>query len=301
MSVLGQKLREARLAQQLTVADVEAAIKIRARQIVALEEGDSAALPPPVYARGLVRKYAEFLGVDPFEMMVQYDQEFGAAPPATIKPVLEEPLYRRGRDWSELLLGAGVLLLLLVAGALVWQYSILPLRQAPPAQVVAASTAVPTQALAVAATVTATTAPPTRTPVLEATPQGGPAPTATLLPTVGPTATREPPTPAPTVPSSEVEVAVEITQPSWIRVTVDGEQVFTSILQPGQSRAWRGKTSVNLRTGNAGGTIIFINGQPMGTLGTPGAVVEREWQVAQGDIIMLTPGGQPQPIATKSP
>jgi hypothetical protein len=40
----------------------------------------------------------------------------------------------------------------------------------------------------------------------------------------------------------------------------------------------------------------------VGTLGNPGAVVEREWQLGQGDIIMLGPGQQrlPTPTATAS-
>ncbi len=312
MSSLGQQLRAAREQQGLSPADVEANIKIRPPVLQALEEGDLASLPPKAFSRGLVRKYAEFLGLDPAAAAAQFDAEYGAVTPASFTPVLQEPLYRGRRDWAELLLGVGAVVLALAVVYGVFQYSILPLRQTS-TQVAQAPAATPviggeaSEAPGSSSAPTPTAPPPTRTPVLGATPVVGAPPTATLLPTIGATATRSAPTPAPTVPSNEVEVGVEITQPSWIQVKVDGQQVFASILQPGQSRSWRGQRSVTLRTGNAGGTIIFVNGQPLGTLGTPGSVVEREWQLGQGDVLNPAPAQpaapppSPPPTATEQP
>jgi cytoskeleton protein RodZ len=318
MSVLGQQLREARLKHGLSLADVEADIKIRQAILRALEEGNGAEFPPRAFARGLIRKYATYLELDPGWALELFEQEHGRVTPARFSPVLQEPLYRKGRDWSEFLLGTGVLILCAIVGVLVWQNSIAPLRQivqaGPTPSVIAPATTPPgvtpdgtTNAPVQVAqnlsspTPPPTAPPPTRTPVLEPIPVNAPPPTPTLLPTLDATATLAPPTPAPTIPSNEVEVAVEITQPSWLQVTVDGQQVFAAILQPGQNRAWRGQRSVTLRTGNAGGTIIFVNGQAVGTLGNPGAVVEREWQLGQGDVIMLAPGQQRQPTATPRP
>ncbi len=294
MSSLGQQLRAAREQRGLSPTDVEANIKIRPPVLQALEEGDLASLPPKAFSRGLVRKYAEFLGLDPVAAAAQFDAEYGAIAPASFNPVLQEPLYRGRRDWAELLLGVGAVILALAVVYGVFQYSILPLRQTS-TQVAQAPAATPVVGGDTPATLNSGSAssptppPPTRTPVLDATPVVGAPPTPTLLPTIGATATRSAPTPAPTVPSNEVEVGVEITQPSWIQVKVDGQQVFASILQPGQSRSWRGQKSVTLRTGNAGGTIIFVNGQPLGTLGTPGSVVEREWQLGQADVLKPAP------------
>ena len=321
MSELGQQLRQAREARGLTLADVEADIKIRQPVLQAIETGNSVELPPLAFARGLVRKYAGYLDLDPGWAVELFEQENGRVQPARFAPVLEEPLYRRGRDWSEILLTAGVALLCVIVAAAVWQYSIMPLRQtarptggtsAPAVSQAAATPVAPAEVSptpdtsAVAVAVASPTLPPpptpTRTPVLEPTPAGVVPPTPTLLPTIGATNTPEPPTPAPTTPSNEVEVSVEITQPSWIAVSVDGKQVFARILQPGQNMAWRGQKSVVLRTGNAGGTIIFVNGQSIGTLGSPGAVIEREWQMGQGDVIMVNPGqNQPQNQAPPPP
>ena len=326
MSELGQQLRQARESRGLTLADVETEIKIRQPILQAIEAGDAAELPPLAFSRGLVRKYAGYLNLDPGWAVELFERENGRVQPARFAPVLEEPLYRRGRDWSEILLTAGVALLCVIVAAAVWQYSIMPLRQTarptggtstPAVSQVGATPVAPGETTAtpgsssVALAVASPTLPPpppspTRTPVLEPTPAGVVPPTPTLLPTIGATHTPEPPTPAPTTPANEVEVSVEITQPSWIAVSVDGKQVFARILQPGQNMAWRGQKSVVLRTGNAGGTIIFVNGQSLGTLGSPGAVIEREWQMGQGDVIMVNPNqnqnqAPPPPTATAKP
>ncbi len=327
MSELGQQLRQAREARGLTLADVEADIKIRQPILQAIEAGNGAELPPLAFSRGLMRKYSAYLNLDPGWAVELFERENGRVQPARFAPVLEEPLYRRGRDWSEILLTAGVALLCVIVAAAVWQYSIMPLRQtarptggtaAPSVSQAAATPVALAEATATAESsavgVASPTLPPpppspTRTPVLEPTPGGVIPPTPTLLPTIGATHTPEPPTPAPTTPPNEVEVSVEITQPSWIAVSVDGKQVFARILQPGQNMAWRGQKSVVLRTGNAGGTIIFVNGQSLGTLGSPGAVIEREWQMGQGDVIMVNPNQAPNqappsprpPTATPQP
>ncbi len=299
MIELGNALRAAREQKGLTLAEAAAETRIPERQLVAFEQGKALDVPS-VYARGMLRKYAEFLGLDATEVVDYYTAH---VPPVEHSPamptILTEPLYRRGPDWAEILLGAGALLVLVVLALGIWRYSILPLQQAAsqakaPTEVSASNaTAVPPQAVALNETpeanaaANATEVLPTRTPVLQATPVSAVAATPTMLPTVGPTPTQQLPTPAPTTAPNEVEVAVEITQPSWLQVTVDGKQLFAGLLQPGQNRSWRGNRSVNLRTGNAGGTIIFINGQQLGPLGNPGMVVEREWQLSQGDIVTL--------------
>ncbi|MFN8482631.1 MAG: DUF4115 domain-containing protein [Anaerolineae bacterium] len=314
MTDLGNTLRAAREQKGLTLAEAAADTRILERQLAAFEQGKALAVPS-VYARGMLRKYAEYLGLDANEIVDLYS---GQAPPVEHSPampyILKEPLYRRGPDWAEILLGAGALLVLVVLALGIWRYSILPLQQAASQARTTTETAatsatlVPPQAVALNETpgaaggADATTVPPTRTPVLQPTPVGAVAATPTLLPTVGPTPTQQLPTPAPTTPPNEVEVAVEITQPSWLQVTVDGKQLFAGLLQPGQNRSWRGNRSINVRTGNAGGTIIFINGQQVGPLGNPGMVVEREWQLNQGDIVTLNSnGGNNQPRTPTAP
>ncbi len=62
---LGELLREARRQRAITLADVERDTRINAAYIEALEAERYDVLPAPVYARGFLRSYAKYLGLDP--------------------------------------------------------------------------------------------------------------------------------------------------------------------------------------------------------------------------------------------
>ena len=64
MTTIGQKLREAREDQRLSIDKVFEATRIRMQYLQALEEDDLSIMPSAVQARGYLRNYAEFLGLD---------------------------------------------------------------------------------------------------------------------------------------------------------------------------------------------------------------------------------------------
>ncbi|TVQ97593.1 MAG: helix-turn-helix domain-containing protein [Desulfovibrionales bacterium] len=64
----GRLLKEERLRQGLEIADVMDKTKISRMNLVAIEEGNEQALPHPVYAKGFVKNYARFLGMDADKM-----------------------------------------------------------------------------------------------------------------------------------------------------------------------------------------------------------------------------------------
>lgn len=66
---VGEILRRTREYYSLRIEDVEKALRIRASQLTALEEGHVEKLPGRVYAIGFVRAYAEFLGLDGDKMV----------------------------------------------------------------------------------------------------------------------------------------------------------------------------------------------------------------------------------------
>jgi hypothetical protein len=59
--------------------EVHAATGIRPRYLRAIEEEDWDALPEEFYARSFVRKYAEFLGVDPDPLVDEYRRQRGTS------------------------------------------------------------------------------------------------------------------------------------------------------------------------------------------------------------------------------
>lgn len=64
MTTIGQKLKESREDQRLTIDKVFEATRIRVQYLQALEEDDLSIMPSAVQARGYLRNYAEFLGLD---------------------------------------------------------------------------------------------------------------------------------------------------------------------------------------------------------------------------------------------
>ncbi|MCX7706703.1 MAG: helix-turn-helix domain-containing protein, partial [Anaerolineae bacterium] len=77
MSELGRLLREARAAKQVSLADVEAVTRIRQKYLDALERGEFHRLPRGTIARGFLRTYANYLGLDAEAALKQYTEESG--------------------------------------------------------------------------------------------------------------------------------------------------------------------------------------------------------------------------------
>jgi cytoskeleton protein RodZ len=70
---VGERLREAREARRLTVADVGESLKLGVRQVEALEGGDWGSLPGTTFIRGFVRNYARLLQIDAAPLMAQLE------------------------------------------------------------------------------------------------------------------------------------------------------------------------------------------------------------------------------------
>jgi hypothetical protein len=85
---------------------------------------------------------------------------------------------------------------------------------------------------------------------------------------------------------------------------VDGALAEESVLREGDTRSWQAASSITLRTGNAGGLQLTLNGESLGPLGGVGEVVERTWLVDQGQVTESagpTLTLLPSPTATPTP
>jgi cytoskeletal protein RodZ len=75
MATVGEQLRAAREARKLRVQDVAKATNMRTDHVQALEEGNYAPFPAPVYIRGSVRTYAKLLNLDVMSLMADLTAE----------------------------------------------------------------------------------------------------------------------------------------------------------------------------------------------------------------------------------
>lgn len=73
---LGNYLKDQRLAQNLTLKEVENATSIRSSYLEHIEEGRTKELVSSVYALGFMKQYASFLGVDVEAIMKENPSAF---------------------------------------------------------------------------------------------------------------------------------------------------------------------------------------------------------------------------------
>jgi cytoskeleton protein RodZ len=265
----GDELRQRREALGLDLAEVAATLRIKPAYLVALEAGRPNELPGAVYAIGFIRAYADHLGLDSGEMLRLFKQQSAlfAAKPDLAFPI---QLGERSMPGGMLL----VALILVVCGYGGWFYlstgdgprpervaqiplELLPYREAfrapPPvsqpmveAQAAPRSPAVPTEGS-------------------EHSGSGGPSAAGSALAAV----------PAATDPAanSPGEVVIRATADSWIQIRDARQSVLlTRVLKAGESCRAPDRPGLSMRTGNAGGLEITVNGVPAPPIGGRGMV-----------------------------
>jgi len=114
MTPLGETLQRARLARGVTLQEAERTTRISRRYLEALENENFGLLPAPVYARGFLRTYARYLGLEPGDLLPLFPVGYLDVPLLQPMPKVTTP-----RTWpGSGLLAAGVVavLLLVVVG-----------------------------------------------------------------------------------------------------------------------------------------------------------------------------------------
>jgi transcriptional regulator with XRE-family HTH domain len=85
---VGEKLREARLAQGMELSEIAARTRVPLRHLEAIETSDYSGLPSPTYAVGFVRAYARAVGADEVALARELRAE-------TAGTFTERPVYER--------------------------------------------------------------------------------------------------------------------------------------------------------------------------------------------------------------
>jgi Helix-turn-helix domain/RodZ C-terminal domain len=119
-SRIGSDLHRARTRREIELSEVEAATRIRARFLRALEAEEWDALPGGVYTRGFIRTYANFLSLDGDRLAEDYRRDVEGARPPDPAPVVVAPGNGRANrlralPWPALIAVAAVTLLVGIA------------------------------------------------------------------------------------------------------------------------------------------------------------------------------------------
>ena len=82
---LGERLRSARKARAISVAQIADALKVEEHSVLALEEERFEDLGAPVFVRGHLRRYAQMVGLSPEAVLEAYRK---AAPDSDALPLV---------------------------------------------------------------------------------------------------------------------------------------------------------------------------------------------------------------------
>jgi cytoskeleton protein RodZ len=122
-STVGERLRAAREAKGVSLQEVASQTRIPIRHLEHIEKGEWDALPAATYSVGFARSYATSVGLDPAEVGQELRQELGIArnQPASPAAAYYEPAdpARVPPRWIAVV--AGILIVVLVAGYLIWR------------------------------------------------------------------------------------------------------------------------------------------------------------------------------------
>lgn len=241
MATLGEALRKRRIDMGKTIADAEAATRIRARLISALENGDYAYLPNPAYVRGYIISYARWLELETTPLLTMYRAESGAVGPTASVPRRDTVVPSRETahavPWKAAVTVAGVLLAIVLA---VWGVG--ALRRDKPS----ATLPMPTQSTETAA--------PGSTPGTGATAPGG------SVAGDGSQGASESAVP-PKATSFVLKVEVALDSASWLRITVDGKKAYEGTLVSGQSKQYDVAGEATVRIGKPSVVAVYRDGK----------------------------------------
>ncbi|MDQ3736831.1 MAG: helix-turn-helix domain-containing protein [Actinomycetota bacterium] len=270
---IGPLLEKKRLEKGLSLKEAEQATKIRTRYLKGLEREDPTALPDPVYARGFLKTYANFLGLDGEQLSrefrdhraprreryLDYERpQRGEFDQPIINPGGVDDAERRRISGATIFtIVLAVLVLAVVIGALYYVGSRstgnIP-NNAPEEELVVEHEA--------------------EDDSLREEPAAGPE-SKTVAEDRADDASNE--------GSEAVQVTVRVVGvPTGLTVLTDGTVASDQFAQPGFSQTFEARRTVTISTANAGAVEVEVDGQNKGRLGQLGKPLTRDFTPQPG-------------------
>ena len=287
---LGQILREAREAKEITIEDAVAKLRIRQPILEAFEAGEfEIAGVPEIQIRGMLRIYGRFLELDEENVLLLYDQMRVALEKgrrgrrgrrrrkaeteaerslSSTQPLQEAQLAERRSAACGSLVRVLLLLLFSAAAIAIIVFVTVELVGIEPGDAPGPAAA-------------GTVPPPTETEAPRPTEAVAVAPTASNRAQYG---------------GSGILVSVLVTQRSWMQAQVDGVEQFSSIAAPETLLEYSAVSEVRLAAANAMALDVIWNGQQQGQFGGRGQRADIRF-TAEEIIVELGPAGAPTPVS----
>jgi cytoskeleton protein RodZ len=275
---IGRLLEQKRKERGLSLEEVEQATKIRKRYLQGLEREDYAILPDAVYARGFLKTYANYLGLDGQALSQQLKSatkthrepgiDYNPSPEGDFEEPLISPSGLRGAQKRTISTSAMVTLIVAVLaltavigtlyfvgrGVHVSKEDNPPSGDTPPGQ----------EQQNVAGR--------EKAPEAESAKEDAVGSKGTAGDVEKPADTKQ------SAPPDKLRVLVNVRErPSWILIRTDGTAAYKQVAQPGFSETFEAENRLFIKSGDAGAVSVEINGQDEGALGGAGEIVARRY------------------------
>jgi cytoskeleton protein RodZ len=258
-------LKAIREARGLSLPAIFETTRVGLVNLAAVENGDYHRLPPPVYARNFIRKYARAIGIDEKPILDRYEKHLDSLKPPQEGTEVRKPWPEADRRYRFLFMSLAAVI---VAGILVSalflydqagkQPSSAPAVESPPAQIMPA----PAVELSPAEVISA----PAQTAAIPDAPAPRTASGSALAPadkTILP----------PAATGKMYHLIIEARELTWIRITEDRSPAYQVLLKPGDRIERMASDFFQLDIGNAGGINLTFQGKPLGSLGKQGQII----------------------------
>jgi cytoskeleton protein RodZ len=254
----GTWLRRQREARGIVLREIADRTKISYRYLEAMEDDRFDLLPAPLFAKGFLREYARYVGLNPDEVVNHWISVQKPDEPEDLETTLIGKVARRGRSaqkgrgWAFyfFFILAGLLLLGLVALFAYYNEK----RQEDPA---------------------------VRQPPPIAAPPAAPAPVQTQLP----------PSPPPEEPSAPIELTLDFIRNCWVEAVIDGRPHTAEERVQGESLELEAQESIDLKLGDAGAVTVQVNGRPMALREGPGQIARLRIDLETVRTLQQSPQG----------
>lgn len=271
LTEMGAHLRDRRVEAQLTLEQIAADTRIPVRLLTAIETGNLSGLPEAVYTQGLIRRFADTVGLDGRG----YSEKF----PTGIDPTPRFSGWRKTPAAQLRPLHLYLAYIALVIAA-VTGISLSFDRMQQPTEVVKEGAENPAETKSQPSEPAAVPAAPAAPAAPAVANKPSPAPSTAAKPNSATTAAAKPEeakkneSPDANKKKGPVSIELTVTSESWLQVLADGEVAFEGTLSEGK-QAWSADREITVVAGNAGAIMVTVNGGgEKAPLGAPGAVEE---------------------------
>lgn len=244
MATVGEILKKRRAELGLSIQEVQVSTKISTKYIRAIESDEFQSMPGDAYARGFINTYAAAVGLDGALLVAQYKRETGQ-PEIIVSSEQPEPDEVLTRDLDQkprslwVLLAVIAVLIMIAFAYFGW------LQSTPEAKT------------------------PKPKPLTK---------TKTDKKQTTPSATTNDQSQKPVIQPADVSIRVTIVDSDcWMEILTDGQQAFVGTMKVGETKQFKGQSSVYVYAASGRRVSIVYNGSDMGLLNQTGEEVSRTY------------------------